>query len=56
MKRHDDGDWMPYRGCLLVAAFVKIGSICLIYMFIAYSSNFITFLLNKQISLNREDM
>ena len=26
VKRHNDDDWMPYRGCLLVAAFVKIVS------------------------------
>ena len=26
MKRDNDGDWMPYHGCLLVAAFVKIVS------------------------------
>ena len=26
VKRHNDGDWMPYCGCLLVAAFVKIVS------------------------------
>ena len=26
MKRHNDSDWMPYRGCLLVAEFVKMVS------------------------------
>ena len=26
MKRHNDGDCMPYHGCLLVAVFVKIVS------------------------------
>ena len=30
MKFHNDGDRMPYHGCLLVAAFVKIVS-CLAY-------------------------
>ena len=28
MKRHNDGDWMPYHGCLQAATFVKI-VICL---------------------------
>ena len=26
MKHLNDGDWMPYCGCLLLAAFVKIES------------------------------
>ena len=25
-EAHNDGDWMPYSGCLLVAAFLKIVS------------------------------
>ena len=37
VKRHNDGDWMPYRGCLLVAAFVKIVSCLANSIFCGYT-------------------
>ena len=37
MKRLNDGDWMPYHGCLLVAAFVRMASCLVNSLFCIYT-------------------
>ena len=37
MKHHNDGHWMPYCGCLLVAVFVKIVSCLVNSIFCSYT-------------------
>ena len=37
MKRHNDGDWMPYRGCFVSSSIVKIVSCLANSIFCSYT-------------------